>query len=764
MLGALLVVTVFIRCRGLASPNSVVFDEVHFGGFSRKYVLGQYFMDVHPPLAKMLLAAVSSLAGFDGKFEFKTIGDTFEGATPYYYMRLFPAVLGVLTVLLCYLTLRHSGCRPLVCLATASLLAIENANVTISRYILLDSPLMFFIAASVYALKKFEVQQPFSIGWFRALIACGLALGLAVSSKWVGLFTIAWVGISCIFQLWFIVGDLSVSAKKVFWHFALRGAILLGIPAVLYYSFFVVHFQVLANEGDGSAFMSSAFRSTLIGNNIPRDIPAPVGLGSIVSIRHLNTQGGYLHSHNHFYPAGSKQQQITLYPHLDSNNDWLIEPYNDTIPDHFVALENGMKIRLKHVSSGRRLHSHDEKAPVSERDWQKEASCYGYDGFDGDANDDFTVEIVPEKSAPGAQKSVRAIETVFRLRHAMTGNYLFSSEVKLPDWGFEQQEVSTASQGARPLTHWYIETNTNPRLENPEIINYPVLSYWDKFAESHKVMWKINQGLTEVHSWQSNPSLWPLLLRGINYWVRDNRQVYLLGNAVTWWVSTLVLVVFAIHAVVSVVRWQLGAKIATNKNVFNFNSQVLLYTLGWLLHYFPFFIMGRQLFLHHYLPAYYFAILALGHFFDIFVNYFVAFNKTGRKAGYVFVAIFVSISTLFYINYSPLIYGSPWTKAACASSKALGSWDYECYRFHESLADYSSVAEAPVEALNGAKPVENPEVKEAKETVHTSNARAVSEAQSSETLKKEEPVVEEQEEAVAPPQAADADETKKDEL
>ena len=72
--------------------------------------------------------------------------------------------------------------------------------------------------------------------------------------------------------------------------------------------------------------MSSAFRAGLQGNKIPRDITEQVGLGSVVTIRHVDTQGGYLHSHEHFYQTGSKQQQITLYPHLDSNNKWLIEP------------------------------------------------------------------------------------------------------------------------------------------------------------------------------------------------------------------------------------------------------------------------------------------------------------------------------------------------------------------------------------------------------------------------------------------------------
>ena len=40
--------------------------------------------------------------------------------------------------------------------------------------------------------------------------------------------------------------------------------------------------------------------------------------------------------------------------------------------------------------------------------------------------------------------------------------------------GFGQQEVTSASQGKRALTHWYIETNENSILPPSEakIINY----------------------------------------------------------------------------------------------------------------------------------------------------------------------------------------------------------------------------------------------------------------------------------------------------
>lgn len=767
MIAGLLVCAFYVRCTSLANPDSVVFDEVHFGGFARKYVLGQFFMDVHPPLTKMMFGAVALMGGFKGDFEFKSIGDKFPDTTPYVMMRYLPALLGVGTILLCYLTLRNSGCRPIVCLVTSAALMIENANVTISRYILLDSPLLFFIASAIYAFKKFEVQVPFSFAWYKCLIGCGIALGLALSSKWVGLFTVAWVGVCCVYQLWFIIGDLSVNCKKVTHHVVARGSLLLGIPMILYLLFFSLHFKLLSNEGDGSAFMSSAFRASLNGNGIPRDINANVGFGSVVTIRHLETQGGYLHSHNHFYPTGSKQQQITLYPHLDSNNDWLIEPYNETMPGTFVPIVDGMKVRLKHVNTGRRLHSHDEKAPVSERDWQKEVSCYGFDGFDGDANDDFFVEIVERKSVPGeAQTTVKALQTVFRLRHVMTGHYLFSSAVKLPDWGFEQQEVTAASQGYRPLTNWYIETNINPRIDetNREIINYPVLSFWAKFGELHKRMWKINQGLTDHHNWQSSPHEWPLLLRGINYWVKDHRQVYFLGNAVVWWASSLAIATFVIHALFSVVKWQTGVQVGSNKHVFNFNAQVFLYAAGWALHYFPFFIMGRQLFLHHYIPALYFAILAMGHFFDILVSYISARSKLLNKVSYGALGLFLTFGLLFYVHYSSVIYGTPWTRERCEASKAMSTWDFDCNAFLNNINEYSTLlttaSETPIPE-DPAAPIDALEAKEAKETPQVAQQKvAQEEKHQSEVEEVEAPKAEANVEEVVPPLAADLEETK----
>ena len=69
-------------------------------------------MDVHPPLAKLLLTLAGWLAGFDGEFDFKDIGkDYIEPGVPYVAMRMLPAVMGVLTIPTMFLTLKAFGCR-----------------------------------------------------------------------------------------------------------------------------------------------------------------------------------------------------------------------------------------------------------------------------------------------------------------------------------------------------------------------------------------------------------------------------------------------------------------------------------------------------------------------------------------------------------------------------------------------------------------------------------------------------------------------------
>jgi dolichyl-phosphate-mannose-protein mannosyltransferase len=152
---------------------------------------------------------------------------------PYVAMRLLPAIMGILVVPIIFLTLRSSGCTQLTSLLGSILIIFENGLVTQSRLILLDSPLVIATAFTAYAWIVFESKYHnpalsggsastsgtpspadngvFSAEWWMWLLLTGLGLGVTVSMKWVGLFTIAWVGSLTLLQLWNLLGDLRVT-------------------------------------------------------------------------------------------------------------------------------------------------------------------------------------------------------------------------------------------------------------------------------------------------------------------------------------------------------------------------------------------------------------------------------------------------------------------------------------------------------------------------------------------------------------------------
>jgi dolichyl-phosphate-mannose-protein mannosyltransferase len=155
-------------------------------------------------------------------------------------MRLLPGILGVLVVPVIYLTLRSSGCTQTTALLGAILITFENGLVTQSRLILLDSPLVICTAFTAWAWTVFETKyhssalpgspartsagtpslnlndHAFSADWWMWLVLTGIGLGATVSMKWVGLFTIAWVGSLTVLQLWNLLGDLRVTPVLLF--------------------------------------------------------------------------------------------------------------------------------------------------------------------------------------------------------------------------------------------------------------------------------------------------------------------------------------------------------------------------------------------------------------------------------------------------------------------------------------------------------------------------------------------------------------------
>ncbi|KAI9281385.1 Dolichyl-phosphate-mannose-protein mannosyltransferase-domain-containing protein [Umbelopsis sp. AD052] len=510
---ALTVWACYIRLWKIWQPASVVFDEVHFGGFASKYIRTRFFMDVHPPLAKMLIALAAKLAGFDGGFDFKDIGkDYLEPGVPYVPIRLFCGFCGLLVVPVAYMTIRGSGHSIAAALLAAFFVCYENGLIANNRLILLDPPLLFFTSATVLMWVNFHNQKnrPFQFWWWTWLAMTGVGLGLTVSCKWVGLFTIATVGCSTIKGLLDIWANVRIPIHEFLRHFMARAVCLIILPLAIYMLMFEIHFISLPNTGEGDGFMSPEFQQTLSGHAMV-DSPVDIAYGSKVYIRHIETHGGYLHSHPHNYPTGSKQQQLTLYPHKDDNNWWTITKQYGSNPTEIEWVQNGDIVRIEHTSTNKRLHSHDVRPPMTDVEYHNEVSCYGTNelDFQGDANDFWRVQILDhDKRDPEAQHRLRTLNSKFQLVHVNTNCALFSHGVKLPEWGYGQQEVTCIKDGKKPKTMWYIESSENENLpEDTELVNYRKPGFFSKFAELNQVMWNTNKGLTDSHPYDSRPQV-----------------------------------------------------------------------------------------------------------------------------------------------------------------------------------------------------------------------------------------------------------------
>ena len=99
------------------------------------------------------------------------------------------------------------------------------------------------------------------------------------------------------------------------------------------------------------------------------------------------------------------------------------------------------------------------------------------------------------------------------------------------------------------------------------------------------------------------------------------------------------------------------------------------FLLFWGVHYFPFFLMSRQLFLHHYLPSHVASALVAGSVLSFAlsesVNYPVSVWGPRLRAskprtyadlgsrGPIVVGAFVLLMFIFYVYIAPLTYGTP---------------------------------------------------------------------------------------------------------
>jgi dolichyl-phosphate-mannose-protein mannosyltransferase len=125
----------------------------------------------------MIVGLVGLLSGYNGHFEFKS-GDEYKEDVPYVAMRVMLATFGVLMVPLAWYTAKELGFSNRASHLTTIMVlcgtfsyhgsivqrhkltrTLDVAWLCISRFILLDSMLLFFTVLTVFCLTRFHTER-----------------------------------------------------------------------------------------------------------------------------------------------------------------------------------------------------------------------------------------------------------------------------------------------------------------------------------------------------------------------------------------------------------------------------------------------------------------------------------------------------------------------------------------------------------------------------------------------------------------------------
>lgn len=666
-------------------PKEVVFDEVHFGKFASYYLERSYFFDVHPPFAKMMIAFIGWLCGYDGSFKFDEIGYSYEThPAPYIAYRSFNAILGTLTVPIMFNTLKELNFRAITCAFASLLVAIDTAHVTETRLILLDAILIISIAATMYCYVRFykcQLRQPFTWSWCIWLHATGLSLSFVISTKYVGVMTYSAIGFAVVVNLWQLLDiKAGLSLRQFMRHFSKRLNGLVLIPFVIYLFWFWVHFTVLNTSGPGDAFMSAEFQETLKDSPLSVDSKT-VNYFDIITIKHQDTDA-FLHSHLARYPQryedgriSSAGQQVTGYTHPDFNNQWEVLPPHGSDVGKGQAVLLNQHIRLRHVATDTYLLAHDVASPFYPTN--EEITTVTLEEGDGELYPETLFAFQPlKKSDEGHVLKSKTVS--FRLFHVDTSVALWThNDELLPDWGFQQQEVNGNKKVIDPSNNWVVEEIVNldevRKVYVPKVVK--PLPFLKKWIETQKSMFEHNNKLSSEHPFASEPYSWPGSLSGVSFWTNgdEKKQIYFIGNIIGWWFQVISLAVFVGIIVADLITRHRGYYALNKMTREKLYGPLMFFFVSWCCHYFPFFLMARQKFLHHYLPAHLIACLFSGALSEVIFSDCKSLDlekdedisgasyernpKVYVKPYTVFLVCVSCAVAWFFVYFSPLVYG-----------------------------------------------------------------------------------------------------------
>jgi len=409
----------------------------------------------------------------------------------------------------------------------------------------------------------------------------------------------------------------------------------------------------------------------------------------------------YLHSHPDKYPLrypddriSSQGQQVTCYPHNDTNNHWQIIPTR-SIPDTGrgrVVRHNDI-VQFRHINTNTLLLTHDVASPTMPTNQEFTT----VDPNNADRREETYFQLQVQDAHDG--EPIRTLSSLMKVVHMKTRVNLWTHKQALPDWAYGQQEVNGNKNAPEKSTLWYggeiVEDGQGNDFRNrtAQVDTKPPkhMNFFKKWFELQILMLQHNSGLSSSHPYASTPIEWPFCLSGVSFWTKNDKgqQIYMIGNLLDWWVCSVALSIFVGIVGADLLARRRGIEPIEREVRTRLYRNTGFFLGAWAFHYFPFYTMARQRFLHHYLPAHLASALVAGCILNFVlveaVNFPVSVAGTSTrlrpahrayvgKKGHIVLGVLSAIVIGCFLYTAPFTYGSSLTPDQVSARKLLPSW------------------------------------------------------------------------------------------
>ncbi|KAJ1895556.1 Protein O-mannosyltransferase 2, partial [Kickxella alabastrina] len=614
--------------------DRVIWDETHFGNFANHYIDRLFYLDVHPPLGKLLITLVYWTFGYQGGFDFAS-GHEYPETVPFVAARCVQAGLGAglvpVTFWLCLgMRLPTAGAW-----LAAGFVAADNAVIGVSRMVVLDSMLMLAnaVAVGAFVCLRNSGLAPGSRKWCFHMMALGLALSLVCSIKVVGLLTLAVTGICMLSDLLCFRSSQPKQMSIAWFAHALTLSV---IPAAVYLAGLLIHFHILQNYSPQSDHMGSDYLAR--SNNSAQQIqPLNIYSDSFVVLR----ASAYPFEYMSYYFQNDTDEHVLI-----TRREFAIESYlgirimdfSGTEPmlapenardrgnaDKSVAVvvRDGSFVEIGVPKTNQQMCIPGTQLPSSRG--RLVEFCETNRLHDPHGKNTWQI-AVSNQETPGHmndRSKLVPVATKFRLKSiehncevAIDYNHIVEETVDqqliIPPYVFEC--VSGSQQGTVWSVEHQIATIDTPTIDLRQILTSKTSQHIVTYG---RLMHLINSMLVtdpDVHSdFESSPLSWPFLTSPMPMggWAGGLKYT-LVGNPILWWASAIVCVI--IHPLV--VSLSLIISRRSHGKVVDLVLPWEIHFLWtmWAANYFVFFPLLRATYLHHYLPALYFSLLLLAFY------------------------------------------------------------------------------------------------------------------------------------------------------